>query len=118
MSRITGHRFLHSPGPTRVPDEVAHAMSRQPMDLADPRVVQTIAACEAGLRRVLGTASAEVFMYAANGHGAWEAAIVNLLAPGALFHARREPSTLMRINFATTQDARFWSEFESVRSAR
>ena len=83
MSRITGHRFLHSPGPTRVPDEVAHAMSRQPMDLADPRVVQTIAACEAGLRRVLGTASAEVFMYAANGHGAWEAAIVNLLAPGA-----------------------------------
>ena len=83
MSRITGHRFLHSPGPTRVPDEVAHAMSRQPMDLADPRVAQTIEACETGLRRVLGTASAEVFMYAANGHGAWEAAIVNLLAPGA-----------------------------------
>ncbi len=41
-----------------------------------------------------------------------------LLAPGALFHARREPSTLMRINFATTQDARFWSDFESVRGAR
>ena len=41
-----------------------------------------------------------------------------LLAPGALFHARREPSTLMRINFATTQDARFWSEFESVRGTR
>ncbi len=28
-----------------------------------------------------------------------------LLAPGALFHAERKPSTLMRINFATTQEA-------------
>jgi DNA-binding transcriptional MocR family regulator len=32
-----------------------------------------------------------------------------LLAPGALFHAARAPSTLMRINFATTQDAAFWA---------
>jgi DNA-binding transcriptional MocR family regulator len=34
-----------------------------------------------------------------------------LLAPGALFHAERKPSTLMRINFATTQDAAFWKKF-------
>jgi DNA-binding transcriptional MocR family regulator len=40
-----------------------------------------------------------------------------LLAPGALFHARREPSTLMRINFATTQQAQFWNEFKGVRRA-
>jgi len=40
-----------------------------------------------------------------------------LLAPGALFHARRTPSTLMRINFATTQDAAFWRKYsELVRS--
>jgi len=31
-----------------------------------------------------------------------------MIAPGALFHAGRQPSTLMRINFATTQDAAFW----------
>lgn len=31
-----------------------------------------------------------------------------LLAPGALFHAARTPSTLMRINFATTQEPAFW----------
>jgi alanine-glyoxylate transaminase/serine-glyoxylate transaminase/serine-pyruvate transaminase len=80
--RIPGHRFLHSPGPTRVPDEVLHAMSRQPMDLADPRVDRCIAACEAGLKRLLGT-EADVFLYAANGHGAWEAVIVNLVAPGS-----------------------------------
>ena len=80
--RIPGHRSLHSPGPTRVPDEVLHAMSRQPMDLADPRVDQAIAACEVGLKRLLQTTSAKVFMYAANGHGAWEAVIANLVAPG------------------------------------
>jgi len=41
-----------------------------------------------------------------------------LLAPGGLFHARREPSTLMRINFATTQDAQFWDDFVAVRTSR
>lgn len=39
-----------------------------------------------------------------------------LLAPGALFHAERQPSTLMRINFATTQDAKFWDTFERLRA--
>ena len=37
-----------------------------------------------------------------------------LLAPGALFHASRQPCTLMRINFATTQDAAFWKTLEKV----
>lgn len=39
-----------------------------------------------------------------------------LLAPGALFHAERQPSTLMRINFATTQDATFWQAFSRLRA--
>ena len=38
-----------------------------------------------------------------------------LLAPGALFHAARRPSTLMRINFATAQEQRFWRAFERAR---
>ena len=37
-----------------------------------------------------------------------------LLAPGALFHADRQPSTLMRINFATTQNAEFWQVFSQT----
>ena len=40
-----------------------------------------------------------------------------LLAPGSLFHARRQPTTLMRINFATTQDAAFWKVFSRVRDS-
>jgi DNA-binding transcriptional MocR family regulator len=38
-----------------------------------------------------------------------------LIAPGALFHAVRKPSTLMRINFATTQEAAFWTVFARLR---
>jgi DNA-binding transcriptional MocR family regulator len=38
-----------------------------------------------------------------------------LLAPGTVFHPGRRPSTLMRINFATTQDPRFWRAFEQAR---
>ena len=40
-----------------------------------------------------------------------------LIAPGALFHAVRKPSTLMRINFTTTQDAAFWTVFARLREA-
>lgn len=39
-----------------------------------------------------------------------------LLAPGALFHAERQASTLMRINFATTQDTEFWDAFSHIRT--
>ena len=82
--RIPGRRFLHSPGPTPLPDAVLAAMARQPMDLADPRVADTLAACERGLQRLMGTVAGEVFFYIANGHGAWEAVVQNLLAPGAV----------------------------------
>lgn len=38
-----------------------------------------------------------------------------LIAPGALFHAQRRPSTLMRINFASSQDAKFWRALQAQR---
>ncbi len=37
-----------------------------------------------------------------------------LIAPGALFHATREPRTLMRINFGTTQQPDFWRSWKNV----
>lgn len=80
--RIVGRRLLHSPGPTPVPDEVLWAMNRQPMDLGDPRVDSSIQACETGLRRLLQTEAADVFLYASNGHGVWEAVVENLLPLG------------------------------------
>lgn len=40
-----------------------------------------------------------------------------LIAPGALFHATHRPTSLMRINFATTQDARFWQALQHARTS-
>ncbi len=37
-----------------------------------------------------------------------------LLAPGALFHAQRIPSSLMRINFSTTQEPVFWATLQRL----
>jgi alanine-glyoxylate transaminase/serine-glyoxylate transaminase/serine-pyruvate transaminase len=81
-TRIPGERLLHSPGPTHIPGEVLNAMHRQPMDHGDPRLDAIIANCEAGIRRLLKTNDAELFLYACNGHGVWEATTENLLAPG------------------------------------
>ncbi|MDT9000070.1 PLP-dependent aminotransferase family protein [Paucibacter sp. APW11] len=39
-----------------------------------------------------------------------------LIAPGVLFSPTRRAGTLMRINFATSQDARFWRLLEQLRA--
>jgi DNA-binding transcriptional MocR family regulator len=38
-----------------------------------------------------------------------------LTAPGSLFHATPRPTSLMRVNFATAQDARFWQRLKQLR---
>ena len=81
-TRIPGRRLLHSPGPTPLPEAVLDAIRRQPMDLGDPRVDANIAACERGIRRLLKADDANVYFYATNGHGAWEAVVENLVPPG------------------------------------
>jgi DNA-binding transcriptional MocR family regulator len=40
-----------------------------------------------------------------------------LTAPGTLFHATPRRTTLMRINFATSQDPRFWRQLKAARAA-
>lgn len=40
-----------------------------------------------------------------------------LIAPGSLFHAVPRPSTLMRINFATSQEAGLWRALREAREA-
>ncbi len=38
-----------------------------------------------------------------------------LTAPGALFHATPRPTTLMRVNFASAQEPRFWQRLAALR---
>lgn len=78
---MIGHEFLHSPGPTHIPDRVLAAMQRQPLDLEDARLKDIARTCFEDLGRVFGT-TGQVFVYAANGHGGWEAALANICVPG------------------------------------
>jgi alanine-glyoxylate transaminase/serine-glyoxylate transaminase/serine-pyruvate transaminase len=76
-----GREFLSIPGPTTVPDEVLNAMHRPAVDIYSGPLLETTEICLAGLRRLFRTAS-QTYIYAANGHGAWEAAMVNILSRG------------------------------------
>ena len=80
--RLPGHRLLHAPGPTHLHRAVIEAMGRQPLDHGDPRLTELVANCERGLKTLLNHQDGHIFMYATNGHGAWEAAHANMLAVG------------------------------------
>ena len=81
MTVRNGREFLAIPGPTTVPDEVLSAMHRPAIDIYEGALVDTTATCLSDLRRVFGT-EGPTYIYAANGHGAWEAALTNVLSRG------------------------------------
>src|SRR5262245_32316604 len=81
MTLASGREFLSIPGPTTVPDEVLSAMHRPAIDIYSGALVEVTDSCLADLRRVFRT-EGRVYIYAANGHGAWEAALVNVLSRG------------------------------------
>ncbi len=56
-------------------------MHRPAEDFSTPAFIATMTDMFAQLKVLFGT-DGEVFAYIANGHGAWEASIVNLLSPG------------------------------------
>jgi alanine-glyoxylate transaminase/serine-glyoxylate transaminase/serine-pyruvate transaminase len=76
-----GREFLHTPGPTNIPDRILNAMRRPAVDFNAPEFVDLAASCFEDLKGVFRTAG-EVFILTSSGHGGWEAAIVNLLRPG------------------------------------
>jgi len=76
-----GRHFFAGPGPTNIPDSVLHAVAHYTVDFNAPDFMDIYQASVAGLKRVLRTEH-ELFLYAASGHGAWEATLQNLLSPG------------------------------------
>ena len=88
---MRGRNFLMTPGPTNIPDRVLAAMNRPAVDLVDADFVALTESCFDDLAKVFRTGG-HVFLYASNGHGAWEAALANLIGEGDLVLA---PSTGM-----------------------
>jgi len=81
MSVRAGREFLAIPGPTTVPDEVLNAMHRPAVDIyAGPLLALTDSLLR-DVARVFCT-KGRAYIYIANGHGAWEAALTNVLSRG------------------------------------
>jgi len=81
MSVASGRQFLSIPGPTTVPDEVLGAMHRPAIDIYSGTHLELTRSCLEDLRRIFRTRG-RTYIYAANGHGAWEAALANVLSKG------------------------------------
>ena len=76
-----GREFLQLPGPTNIPERVLRAMCRSAIDFNGPEYARIKAECCEGLKAVFKTADLAP-IYTASGHGAWEAALVNVCSPG------------------------------------
>src|SRR5436853_1405495 len=81
MAVSRGYHFYQNPGPTNIPDRVLRAMDRGAIDFTAAQFKAIAEECFAGLKRVFKT-DQTVLAYTASGHGAWEAALVNLFSPG------------------------------------
>lgn len=80
-SVLRGRQFLHTPGPTIIPDRIFRAMNRPALDHRGPEFLGITRRCFDGLKQVFRTES-PVTIFPAAGHGAWEAALANVLSPG------------------------------------
>ena len=81
MTVSHGRDILAIPGPTTIPDAVLSAMHRPAIDIYGGSLIETTASCLEDLKRVFRTAG-RTYIYIANGHGAWEAALSNVLSRG------------------------------------
>jgi alanine-glyoxylate transaminase/serine-glyoxylate transaminase/serine-pyruvate transaminase len=82
MTLRNGREFLAIPGPTNVPDAVLNAMHRPAVEIYTGPLLEITRSCLEDLKRLFGTAAGHSYIYAANGHGAWEAALTNTLSRG------------------------------------
>ncbi|MBI3516943.1 MAG: aminotransferase class V-fold PLP-dependent enzyme [Proteobacteria bacterium] len=76
-----GREFLAIPGPTTVPDEVLRAMHRPAVDIYSGPLLAITDSLLSDLPKLFRT-SGRAYIYIANGHGAWEAALSNVLSRG------------------------------------
>ena len=82
MTVSRGRDSLALPGPTTVPHEVLQAMQRPAVDIYGEELTAVTDTCLDDLRRVFRTEQGRTYIYIANGHGAWEAALSNVLSRG------------------------------------
>jgi alanine-glyoxylate transaminase/serine-glyoxylate transaminase/serine-pyruvate transaminase len=81
MTVRAGREFLAIPGPTTMPDEVLQAMHRPALDIYSEQMVELTESLLRDLAKLFAT-KGRAYIYIANGHGAWEATLSNVLSRG------------------------------------
>ncbi|SHG41963.1 pyridoxal-phosphate-dependent aminotransferase family protein [Bradyrhizobium erythrophlei] len=81
MTVRAGREFLAIPGPTTMPDEVLRAMHRPALDIYSDQMIELSDSLHRDLSKLFATKSRS-YVYIANGHGAWEAVLTNVLSRG------------------------------------
>jgi alanine-glyoxylate transaminase/serine-glyoxylate transaminase/serine-pyruvate transaminase len=76
-----GREFLAIPGPTNMPDEVLRAMHRPALDIYSNQMVELTDSLLRDLSKLFAT-KGHSYIHIANGHGAWESALSNVLSRG------------------------------------
>ncbi|WP_417721101.1 L-aspartate--glyoxylate aminotransferase BhcA [Salipiger sp.] len=77
------------PGPTNIPEHLRRACDMPTIDHRSPLFGQILHPAREGVRKVLKSASAEVFIFPSTGTGGWETALSNTLSPGDTVLAAR-----------------------------
>ena len=81
MSLAHGRPYLAIPGPSVTPDRVMRAMMRTSPNIYEGELVDMVPGLVRDLAGVART-QGDAVIYIGNGHAAWEAALVNVVAPG------------------------------------
>lgn len=76
-----GRGYLAIPGPSVVPEAVLRAMHRGAPNIYEGELIEMTRGLFPDLKRVARTGG-HAAIYICNGHGAWEAALANVAAPG------------------------------------
>ncbi len=70
------------PGPTNIPEEIRKACFIPTLDHRSPDFARILNPCLDGVRRVLKSKDAHVFIFPSTGTGGWETALTNTLSKG------------------------------------
>ena len=70
------------PGPTNIPERLRRARDMPTIDHRSPLFASILKPALAGVREVLKSEHAEVFIFPSTGTGGWETALTNTLSPG------------------------------------
>ena len=79
---MTSQNPIFIPGPTNIPEEMRKAVDMATIDHRSPVFGRMLHPALEGVKKVLKTTQAQVFLFPSTGTGGWETAITNTLSPG------------------------------------